>query len=164
LTPTTVVTGLGGRATALGAGDRHTCALLADGRVQCWGYNRAGQLGDGTTTQRSTPTTVTGLGGRATALAAGWSHTCALLADGRVQCWGNNSLGQLGDGTTTQRSTPTTVTGLGGMATALAAGGEHTCALLEGGRVQCWGYNSAGQLGDGTTTSRSTPVTVVGLP
>jgi hypothetical protein len=151
------------RVTGLAAGGFHTCALLEDGRVQCWGWNVFGQLGDGTTMGRSTPVTVTGLSGMATALEAGDRHTCALLEDGRVQCWGHNGLGQLGDGTTMHRSTPTTVTGLSGMATALEAGGAHTCALLADGRVQCWGRNDDGQLGDGTAW-RTTPVTVVGIP
>ncbi|MCX7808709.1 MAG: hypothetical protein N2515_08880, partial [Deltaproteobacteria bacterium] len=95
-------------------------------------------------------------------LALGWYHTCAWLSDGSARCWGRNRFGQLGDGTTTNRSTPVMVSGLSGV-TAIATGLEHTCALLGSGEVRCWGYNLYGQLGDGTTTNHFTPVTVMGL-
>ncbi len=96
-------------------------------------------------------------------MAAGGAHTCALRNDGTVYCWGDNWEGQLGDGTTAlSRPTPVAVAGLTG-ATALAAGGSHTCALQSDGTVACWGDNYYGQLGDGTTTSRPTPVAVAGL-
>ena len=96
-------------------------------------------------------------------LAAGATHTCALLNGGTVHCWGRNADGQVGDGTTyPYRARPTPVNGLVGV-TAITAGGAHTCALLSGGGVRCWGSNSYGQLGDGTTTSRLTPVAVSGL-
>ena len=82
------------------------------------------------------------------AIAAGRAHTCALRADGTVGCWGDNIEGQLGDGTTTNRSTPVTVSGLANVV-AVAAGNHHTCALRADGTVRCWGSNSAGELGDG---------------
>ena len=88
------------------AGDFHNCALQADGAVRCWGNNSNGQLGDGTTTNRSVPTAVPGLTG-VVALASGYLHSCAVQADGAVRCWGRNSNGQLGDGTTVDRSIPT---------------------------------------------------------
>ena len=157
-----VVSGLAG-VVSLSAGAFHTCALLAGGAVKCWGRNISGQLGDNSTTDRSTPVDVVGLSGGVVALDARGFHTCALMVTGAVKCWGNNSFGQLGDGSTTDRAVPGDVVGLGGGITAIAAGGSHTCALNQSGGVQCWGLNNAGQVGDGTTTNRSTPVPVVGL-
>lgn len=95
-------------------------------------------------------------------VSAGMSHTCARLADGTVDCWGDNEWGQLGDGTTADSPVPRSVFGLAGVKQ-VSAGGDHTCALLAAGTVECWGKNGSGQLGDGTTTSISTPVAVSGL-
>jgi alpha-tubulin suppressor-like RCC1 family protein len=148
---------------ALVAGGHHTCALTASGGVKCWGYNQYGQLGDSTTAQRSTPVDVNGLTSGVTALTAGWLYTCAVIASGGVKCWGDNQYGQLGDGTTTPRHAPVGVNGLTSGVTALTAGNAHTCAVTSSGGVKCWGRNSSGQLGDGTTTQRSEPVDVSGL-
>ena len=90
------------------------------------------------------------------------NHTCAILNDGTARCWGANSSGQLGDGTTTDKALPTQVSGLSN-AISITAGWDHTCALLNDGTVKCWGYNSIGQLGDGTTSNRLTPVSVSGI-
>ena len=96
-------------------------------------------------------------------IAAGMTHTCALTTGGGVKCWGRNTNGALGDGTTTDRSTPVDVSGLASGVSAIAAGTEHTCAVTTGGGIECWGRNDGGQLGDGTTTGSTVPVGVVGF-
>jgi len=149
--------------TAVSAGRWRTCALTASGGVKCWGDNRGGQLGDGTTTDRTTPVDVIGLTSGISAIAAGWWHTCALTASGGVKCWGQNAHGELGDGTTEESWTPVDVIGLTSGVSAITAGWGHTCAVTASGGVKCWGYNDDGELGDGTTTERHTPVDVSGL-
>ena len=148
---------------SVAVGSAHSCALTVHYGVQCWGQNDRGQIGDGTTTDRVTPTRAQGLGAGVSAVAVGEKTTCALLQTGLVRCWGANDHGQIGDGTTVDRSTPTLVQGLGGAAKAIAAAGTHTCALLTTGTVQCWGANGRGELGDGTTIDALAPVTVSGL-
>ena len=163
LTPVNVG-GLASGVAAIAAGGNHTCALTPQGGVKCWGSNAAGELGDGSTTNRATPVDVSGLASGVAVIAAGGNHTCALTAAGGVKCWGSNNNGQLGDGSTTRRLTPVDIiSGLPSVVTAIAAGLSHTCALTAAGGVKCWGYNYTGQLGDGGTAQRLTPVDVIGL-
>ncbi len=151
-------------ATAITAGGAHSCALLTDSTVRCWGRGDEAQLGDRATIARPTPVAVLEphVIGSVGQVAAGDSHTCALSGHGVISCWGNNVSGQLGVGTTTDRLTPGQLAGVTG-ATAIAAGNSHTCAVLADSSVACWGYNGSGQLGDGTTTDRVDPVPVTGL-
>jgi alpha-tubulin suppressor-like RCC1 family protein len=154
---------LPGPAVAVAAGDQHTCALIDDGSVVCWGANASGQLGNGTRQRKNTPAPVLGLASNAVELAAGGAHTCALLTDGRVQCWGDDQSGQLGDGGYENQSKPVDVTGLTGEVKHIAAGFSHTCAVLSDRRILCWGWNTEGQLGDGTAKSRRVPGAVAGF-
>lgn len=162
LVPVAVV-GLPAGATAITAGESHTCARFANGNLACWGRNDRGQLGNGTNTEQRTPTLVTDLAALTVEVVAGFGHTCARLVDGNVQCWGDNSQGQLGNGTQSNSNTPVTVIGLSHQAIALAAGFYHTCAVLADGDVECWGDNVRGQLGDGTRDDRDQPVAVQAL-
>ncbi len=146
---------------SLSVHSNHSCALLANGTVKCWGANWNGQLGDGSLIHQSTPTPVVGISG-AIGVDAGDAHTCALLGDGTAKCWGFNDSGQLGDGSTAGSGVPVTVSGLTG-AKQITAGSSHTCALLQNGTVVCWGSDASGQLGNGAAGSSLTPSPVSGL-
>jgi alpha-tubulin suppressor-like RCC1 family protein len=185
---------------------RHTCALLSDGTAACWGWNQFGQLGDGTTTDSSTPVALTS-GATFTSITAGWTYTCVVFDDGSASCWGHtyygqgnvyggalagkavssisasrdhaclvttdgivacvgaNSLGQLGNASRTNSIIPVAVTAdalTGKTVSSVAVAGNHSCAVLSDGAAACWGQNPSGELGNGTTNSSSTPVTVTG--
>ena len=150
---------LGKTAVEISAGSYHTCVLLNDGAVRCWGSNEFGQLGDGTTIERTSPVPVE-LGMSAVSISSGESHTCAILIDHSVKCWGQNSNGQLGDGTTVDKQDPVIV-GLGGEgALSISSGSYHSCAIMLDKSLMCWGDNWNGQLGDGTNADSSSPVSV----
>lgn len=152
----------------MSAGFLHTCAVLEDRSARCWGYtgniagDSAGALGDGTAITRERATTVLGVRD-AVQIASGNGFSCALIANGTVNCWGAGKAGQLGDGRTEDRLTATTVFGIYDAAE-VAVGSSHACVLLRSGKVQCWGSNESGQLGDGTTRNSATPVDVLPLP
>jgi uncharacterized protein YjdB len=146
-------------ATQVVVGRAHACALAPGGRAVCWGENRNGQLGDGTTTARTEAVPVAGDLAFST-LSAGAQHTCG-VADGRAYCWGENENGQLGDGSTTDRRRPTQVR-LKEPVTEIAAGGKHTCALTASGKAWCWGDGFSGQLGVGSLDQQAEPIEVSG--
>ena len=156
------VVGLSSGVAAIAAGWDHTCALTTGGGVLCWGQNADGELGDGTRTDRLRPVDVAGLSSGVAAVSAGFDQTCALLEDGAVRCWGQNGTGEIGDGTSALRARPVNVVGLSAGVASISAGYNHTCAVTTGGGALCWGANHSGELGDGTTTSRSSPVAVFG--
>lgn len=143
-------------------GSLHSCGVTEAGSVYCWGWNRDGQLGDGSTSDRSRPVRAQAGGVAFTAVTAGGGHTCALAGDGRAFCWGFNLNGQVGDGTlNNSRTAPTQVAG-GLLFTQLSAGGSYTCGITTGQEAYCWGWNGNGQLGDGTKQDRSQPTLVSG--
>jgi alpha-tubulin suppressor-like RCC1 family protein len=145
----------GSPASAVSAGEAHTCAVDRTGRVSCWGANDRGQLGTGAAgPDLPAPTAVGGLPGPAVTVSAGGAHTCASLKDGRIFCWGANESGQLGDGSTDDRGLPAPVAGVSGT---VEAGQAHTCAFTADGHAACWGADTSGQLGDGVTLTISAP-------
>jgi alpha-tubulin suppressor-like RCC1 family protein len=156
-------------ATAVAAGWGHSCALIKDGTIWCWGWNQYGQLGngdksvDGTTNVVSkVPVQVQGVT-QAVAVATGDYHTCAVIKGGTVQCWGWNYRGQLGNGlsgTGVFSAVPTSVSQLSN-ALSVVAGENHTCAMLSDSTVSCWGRNDSHQLATGDVAQRETPASVL---
>lgn len=158
-----------GTASAIEVGRSATCALLTDGKVTCWGDDDSGQLGNGAAGNQTAPPAPVTLPspGTATAIAMGDEHTCALLTDGKVTCWGQDYSGQLGNGAgTTEQESPIAPVTLPspGAAVAIAAGGEATCVVLTDGAVTCWGDGSQYRLGNGATTDVDAPPAPVALP
>ena len=148
-------------ATDLVAGTGHMCAVVDDGVPWCWGDNGRGQLGRGAAEPSSaTPADVLNLRGVTALESSGWS-SCAIDARGLVSCWGDDTFGQLGDGRRTDPRRQPVAARLPAPATSIAVGSFHTCAALTDGTVRCWGANSEGQLGDGTTAESTEPVEVV---
>jgi len=152
----------------------HTCGMTLGGEAYCWGGNSSGQLGNGSTTDASTPVLVAGDLTFAM-VTAGGGYSCGVTASGAAYCWGDNGTGQLGNGSTTDSSTPLAVTGSLSFASVAAAPAEgglgvasddsaaHTCGITKAGVVYCWGWNVLGQLGNGTLTGSSTPIRISNL-
>jgi alpha-tubulin suppressor-like RCC1 family protein len=149
-------------AVAVAGGTAHSLVLDGDGIVWAWGNNKYGQLGDGSTADRSRPDRVLGLD-NVRAIAAGWYHNLALRTDGTVWAWGFNGTYQLGSGAETFQASAARVEGLSGVV-AICAGAAHSLAVDSDGAVWAWGSNRYGSLGDGSFTTRAAPDRVVGLP
>ena len=131
--------------------------------MSCWGKNYFGQIGDGSTTDRKTPVSITALGTTVVELAIGTSHSCARHGNGSLSCWGHGFYGQIGDGSKVDRWFPVAVTGLGIGTTELASGGTHSCARRLDGSLWCWGNNWKGQLGTGSPRGTSVPTLALSL-
>jgi alpha-tubulin suppressor-like RCC1 family protein len=164
-TPALVPLGPSGvRAREVTAGGGHTCAIDVTGQPWCWGRNDSGQLGVGPGADQPTPTAVPLPGGAtARSLSAGGAHTCAVDQGGGLWCWGADDRGQLGLGAAGANVDAPAAVALPAAASAVSAGGAHSCASLGDASVWCWGANDSGQLGDGTTVDRPTPARVVGV-
>jgi alpha-tubulin suppressor-like RCC1 family protein len=163
------VIGLTSGVSAIAVGSSNTCALMSSGGVKCWGFNGYGQLGNGTSsnlTAGSLPVNVIGLTSDVSRITVGGDHTCVLTSIGAVKCWGANFAGQLGIGTSDgfAHPIPVDVSGLTNSVSSIAAGRQHTCALMTSTDIKCWGINQEGQLGDGTTMTRNSPVDVIEVP
>jgi alpha-tubulin suppressor-like RCC1 family protein len=145
------------------SGGKHSCGLTPEGTAYCWGYNMAGQLGNGTNTDSNAPVAVVG-SHVFTELSTGGNHTCGVTASGEGFCWGLNFYGQLGDGTNADHNVPSAVAGnLTFLSLSASDGGlGHSCGLSVGGAAYCWGNNDLGQLGDGTEQDSNQPVPVLG--
>jgi alpha-tubulin suppressor-like RCC1 family protein len=168
-TPVAVALPAGRRAVAISAGHLHSCAVLDDGSASCWGYDFLGQLGDDDVTADQPRPVEVALPGsrRAVAISAGGTHSCAVLDDGSARCWGSDGNGRLGDGAPeASRATPVAVAlPAGRRAIAISAGADHSCAILDDGSANCWGYDGRGQLGDALTlTDQPHPVAVLSPP
>ena len=159
------VSGLG-EIEAMTAGNYHVCAIDVSGSLWCWGRNDRGQMGIGVMGDPVTlPTLIDGISGRIVDVACGVLHTCALRENGEVLCWGTNEYGQLGNGSEDDSDVPVLVSNLPSTVQNIDSEYEHTCALLEGGEMMCWGHNEEGQIGESTLGEvLQEPVGIDGLP
>lgn len=157
------VIGLEGRIISVATGESFTCALTDNGSVKCWGFNYSGQVGDGNEPINLIPVEIIGFPDPVVKISAGGGHVCGLTIKNEVYCLGWNEFGQLGNNSTTDSSTPVKVVNLSDQSQSISMGTAHSCALLNGGNVMCWGYNNIGQLGNGTDINSNVPVEVIGL-
>lgn len=146
----------------ISTGSDHSCAVSTSGQVRCWGRNNYGQLGDGTTVEKLSPTQVSGLTNNSSLIAVGPSHTCSVLTDSSLRCWGRNQQGQIGNGNQTNAPSPISIS-TGGQISKVSLGLAHTCVQMTSGQAKCWGQGYYGQIGDGTNDNRLTPTVVSNL-
>ncbi|WP_103919277.1 RCC1 domain-containing protein, partial [Candidatus Venteria ishoeyi] len=158
--PTTVV-GADKNITQLSAGDKHLCVQRNDGQVLCWGDNQFGQLGSSISTHRNNVLEVSDLPAQALQLSSGANHSCALLSNDSVMCWGAGEVGQLGNGQSLNSSTPVSVQGLPAEIVAINGADNHSCAYIADNSVYCWGENQQGQLGNGLQQNSNVAVLVL---
>jgi len=135
---------------------KHSCALLTDGTIKCWGWNDKNQLGGGVGAQSTTPVSVQDIM-TATHIGLGQKHSCAVLTNGTVWCWGINSLGELKPDTSIANSAKPVLIQNIATAKSTSGGQHHSCAVLVGGEVKCWGYNGDGRLGHNSYGDREPP-------
>ena len=149
-------------AVAISDGNYHNCAILDDGSVRCWGRNNLGQLGDGTNLNRNSPVQVNlGHNRTAVSVSAGVDFTCALLDNGNISCWGDNSFGILADGSTNHSNSPVTVNhSAGNRPVSISSSGKSVCAIMENGSVRCWGKTYTVFVSGGLVTNGSIPISL----
>lgn len=158
-----LVSGFTDVATDVSAGVNFTCILLDSGGVKCFGENNDGQLGTGDFNPNMNPTSVIGISDAISiSVSTQGSHSCAVLSNGKINCWGRNDFGQLGNGSIAKSNVPVEVLEIDN-AVQVSVGSLGTCARLSDGTVRCWGRNDFGQLGDGTNSNSLTPVPVYAL-
>jgi len=148
----------------IAAGYNHTCVDYPGTPLLCWGNNASGQLGNNSTMNSTAPSMVEGIDPSYTMASGGFRNTCAINDSRGLLCWGLNDYGQIGNNTSVNSLLPTPVLGFGSNAHAVSVGYYHTCAMTVDGDAKCWGWNDAGQLGDGTMFDALAPVSVVGFP
>ncbi len=162
--PLSLVPGMESGVKDFSVGYYHACALVDDGAgaggVKCWGRNNQGQVGNGDLVDQTSPIDVVGLTSGIESLSVHLYHGCAVTTGGALYCWGDNAQGQLGIGNRVDSLTPVLVTGMGSGVESVSTGRYQTCAVMMSGALYCWGDNARGQIGDGTTTDRLSPVLI----
>ncbi len=157
------VSGLTSGVAGVSSGKNHSCAVLNTGAAHCWGEGDYGQVGDGNIGNELTPVAVNTLSSGVVSVSCGGNHSCGLLNDGTIRCWGRGSSGQIGNGDFNTELNPVAVVGLSSQAIAVTTGDKHSCALINDKSVECWGDGADGQLGNGGNTPEPNPVVVSGI-